>query len=795
MGFVEAMVIEVSRATTPERPIQEVPFPRFTYDEAMERFGSDKPDLRFGMELVDLAPALAGGSGFRVFDETLAGGGRVKAIVGPGMAGATRRETDELTELAKRFGAKGLVHLAVQADGELHGPDREVPLADDVQQRLVEATGADEGDLILIVADAADTTADVLGRLRVELGGRLGLADPAVLAYCWVHRFPMYKWDAENGRWDATHNPFSGVLPDDEALLVTASGDPLDPVARRPRRAGPGAPVRRRAERLGAGRRVGPDLADGPAREELRAAGLHPGADAEHVRGDARGVRLRRAAPRRDRARHRPLGGAALGPDEHPRGHGVPEDAVRHRPDARGALARPIRRSTRSWASRFVGGPKRAAGGGGASATNDGAAATSQASRPRRPVRPSADAASGPTGMTPVLRLLTADDTAALSAEIARAVEAGDMLASSDPDRVVRHEVVRRSIRASSAARSTMRRARRLRRRPSSRSRSSGPDRRRAGDRPGARRPRPRHRPRQGPSRAAHGRACPATPIGPAFLEATGFAYHSTVWDLDLPPERLVAGAGVAGRSHRAAVRPRCATSSLGSASSTPRSPTTRRRSSSMPQFIAASLDDPDTGRRRLRSSSRRPRPASSSASARPTHSGATGRSATTARCGRSASGRTARVVGSGGSSLRAGVERLRAIGVPNVSLSVNGRNEGALGLYESEGFVRSRTRDRWSRPVRRRRRRSPERPGVRRRQRPPTCPARSQSSPRGRAWRRCWARCASRSRASSTAGRRSRPRPARSIAACSGCRSWPRSRTSSGGSSGRCRARRSAWR
>ena len=128
MGFVEAMVIEVSRATTPERPIQEVPFPRFTYDEAMERFGSDKPDLRFGMELVDLAPALARRqSGFRVFDETLAGGGRVKAIVGPGMAGATRREIDELTELAKRFGAKGLVHLAVEPDGELHGPDREVP--------------------------------------------------------------------------------------------------------------------------------------------------------------------------------------------------------------------------------------------------------------------------------------------------------------------------------------------------------------------------------------------------------------------------------------------------------------------------------------------------------------------------------------------------------------------------------------------------------------------------------------------------------------------------------------------
>jgi aspartyl-tRNA synthetase len=228
MGFVEEMVIAVSRATTPERPIQEVPFPRFTYDEAMERFGSDKPDLRFGMELVDLAPALGGGSGFRVFDETLAGGGRVKAIVAPGMAGASRKETDELTELAKRFGAKGLVHLAVQEGDELHGPIAKF-LEGDVQRRLLDATGAAAGDLILIVADTAETTADVLGRLRVELGGRLKLADPTVLAYCWVHRFPMYKWDAENGRWDATHNPFSGVLPEDEELLATVSGDPGRP--------------------------------------------------------------------------------------------------------------------------------------------------------------------------------------------------------------------------------------------------------------------------------------------------------------------------------------------------------------------------------------------------------------------------------------------------------------------------------------------------------------------------------------------------------------------------------------
>ncbi len=228
MDFVERMVLEVSRATTPERPIFRDPVPRFTYDEAMERFGSDKPDIRFAMELVDLAPALADGSGFRVFDETLAAGGRVKAIVAPGLGGATRKETDALTDQARRFGAKGLVHLAVQENGELHGPVAKF-LSDEVQRALLEATAANPGDLILIVADAAATTADVLGRMRADLGLRLGLADPDVLAYAWVHRFPMYQWDVEGGRWDATHNPFSGVVPEDEALLVTASGDPSRP--------------------------------------------------------------------------------------------------------------------------------------------------------------------------------------------------------------------------------------------------------------------------------------------------------------------------------------------------------------------------------------------------------------------------------------------------------------------------------------------------------------------------------------------------------------------------------------
>ncbi|HVA84777.1 MAG TPA: aspartate--tRNA ligase [Candidatus Saccharimonadales bacterium] len=232
MAFVERMAIAVSGAVVPDRPLQQVPFPRFTFDEATERFGSDKPDLRFGMELVDLAPVLraagASGTGFRVFDETLAGGGRVKAIVAPGMAEATRSQVDELSELARRFGAKGLVHLSVHADGSVHSPIAKF-LGEDRTRTVVEAAAAGPGDLVLAVADRPEVVAEALGRLRLELGGRLGLADPNALAYCWVHRFPMYQWDTENQRWHATHNPFSGVVPEDEVLLTTASGDPAKP--------------------------------------------------------------------------------------------------------------------------------------------------------------------------------------------------------------------------------------------------------------------------------------------------------------------------------------------------------------------------------------------------------------------------------------------------------------------------------------------------------------------------------------------------------------------------------------
>ena len=232
MAFVEAMVIEVSRAVVPDRHIMRTPFPRFTYHEALDLYGTDKPDLRFGMELTDLGEH-ARGSGFRVFEEAIASGGRVFGLAAPGMATASRSTIDGLTESAKRAGGRGLATIAVDVDGTVRSSIAKF-LGDGRTEAMATATGANPGDLVLIVADKDVVTQEVLGRLRVDLGAQLGLADPDILAYCWVHRFPMYQWDADNGRWDATHNPFSAPIPEHIELLTTVSGDPSRPTPEDP---------------------------------------------------------------------------------------------------------------------------------------------------------------------------------------------------------------------------------------------------------------------------------------------------------------------------------------------------------------------------------------------------------------------------------------------------------------------------------------------------------------------------------------------------------------------------------
>jgi len=222
MAMVERVALAVSREVVPDRPILEDPIPRLTYDEAMARYGSDKPDIRFGMELVELNDVVRDVD-FRVFAEPIASGGAVFAISVTGCGAYSRKQLDELIDLAKRHGAKGLVHLSVDADRALHGPAAKFLAAHEAD--LLSATGASAGDLVLIVADADRVAAaEALGHIRLEMGERLGLRDPSVLAYVWVHRFPMFTWDVDGQRWDATHNPFSAPVPEDVERMESDPG-------------------------------------------------------------------------------------------------------------------------------------------------------------------------------------------------------------------------------------------------------------------------------------------------------------------------------------------------------------------------------------------------------------------------------------------------------------------------------------------------------------------------------------------------------------------------------------------
>jgi aspartyl-tRNA synthetase len=220
MALMEQLYIELTGKLSDKR-IQQVPFPRLTYREAMDRFGNDRPDLRFGLELQDVSAALAN-TGFKAFTGVLASGGQVKAIVIPGCAGYTRREIDELTELARQNGAKGLATFQLNEDG-IRSPIAKF-LTEDEIAALTSGIGAATGDLVLIVADQPAVVAKTLSALRDEFGRRLNLADPDVLAFCWVYEFPLLEWDEEGNRWDATHNPFSGYYAEDEALLESDPG-------------------------------------------------------------------------------------------------------------------------------------------------------------------------------------------------------------------------------------------------------------------------------------------------------------------------------------------------------------------------------------------------------------------------------------------------------------------------------------------------------------------------------------------------------------------------------------------
>ena len=197
------------------------PFPRLSYGEAMDRFGSDKPDLRFGLELIDVSAAVVD-CGFQVFAGAVAQGGVVKGIRVPGGAGASRKEIDELAALATGFGAKGLAWLAAGSEDDRSSFGKFLSAAE--RERLKQAAGIQPGDLLLLVADRAPVVADVLGRLRLELGRRLNLINQSEYNLLWVVDFPLLEWSQEEGRFVAVHHPFTSPHPDDVGLLDTAPG-------------------------------------------------------------------------------------------------------------------------------------------------------------------------------------------------------------------------------------------------------------------------------------------------------------------------------------------------------------------------------------------------------------------------------------------------------------------------------------------------------------------------------------------------------------------------------------------
>ncbi|MDN3018654.1 aspartate--tRNA ligase [Paenibacillus sp. BSR1-1] len=192
-------------------------FPRMTYDEAMSRFGSDKPDTRFGLELVDLSEIVKD-SGFKVFAAAVAGGGQVKAINVKGAAEKySRKDIDALTEFVAVYGAKGLAWLKVDAEG-LKGPIAKFFSEEDANALLASLEAA-AGDLLLFVADKKNVVADALGALRLKLGKELGLIDQSLFNFLWVTDWPLLEYDEEEGRYYAAHHPFTMPFREDIEFL------------------------------------------------------------------------------------------------------------------------------------------------------------------------------------------------------------------------------------------------------------------------------------------------------------------------------------------------------------------------------------------------------------------------------------------------------------------------------------------------------------------------------------------------------------------------------------------------
>jgi aspartyl-tRNA synthetase len=221
LPLIEGMIVTIFR------DVQGVelatPFPRLTYAEALARFGSDKPDLRFGVELVDLTELFRGGE-FQALAQVAGTGGAVKGLRLPGAGGLSRKQADDLTAEAKSLGAKGLLWVKVTADGFQSPVAR---FLEPIREVLLRRLGAGAGDLLLLVGDAMPLAATVLGRLRVELAQRHGLVPADQTALAWIVDFPLFEYNAGEKRWDSMHHPFTAPRDEDVALMESDPGRAL----------------------------------------------------------------------------------------------------------------------------------------------------------------------------------------------------------------------------------------------------------------------------------------------------------------------------------------------------------------------------------------------------------------------------------------------------------------------------------------------------------------------------------------------------------------------------------------
>ena len=207
-GLITRIVNELS-----DKQLLFNPLPRFTYQEVMDKYGSDKPDLRFGMELFDVTD-IAHGTEFQVFKSAQ----QVKGICAKDCGGYSRSQIDELAEFARKQGAKGLATFALSPDGEVKSPIAKFLKPEEIAAIVAQANAA-SGDLIMLVADSPRLVASTLSALRNEMGSRLGLRDDKMLAFAWVVDFPLVEWSESENRWDAAHHPFTMPLEEDLEFL------------------------------------------------------------------------------------------------------------------------------------------------------------------------------------------------------------------------------------------------------------------------------------------------------------------------------------------------------------------------------------------------------------------------------------------------------------------------------------------------------------------------------------------------------------------------------------------------